>query len=84
MHVTLPPAVKASYVYRCADNSVIYVDFLSDDVTADLRRAQMGALTVLNAPAAGKDYSGAGYKISGSGKQIGFERPQMPSEQCQA
>jgi hypothetical protein len=84
MHIILPPAVKVSYVYRCADNSVIYVDFLSDDVTANLRMKQMGAITALIAPTAGKAFTGDGYEISGSGKQIDFERPQLPRETCQA
>ena len=84
MHITLPPAVKVSYVYRCADNSVIYVDFLSDDVTANLRTTQMGTITALNAPAAGKAFTGNGYEISGGSKQIDFKRPRLPSETCQA
>ena len=28
--VVLPPAIMASKIYRCKDNSVIYVDWLSD------------------------------------------------------
>ena len=28
--VTLPPSISASKIYRCKDNSVIYVDWLSD------------------------------------------------------
>lgn len=84
VHITLPPAVKVSYVYRCADNSVIYVDFLSDDVTANLRTKQMGAITALKAPAAGKAFAGAGYEISGAGSQITFKRPQQRDESCEA
>lgn len=29
-NVTLPPAIAASNVYRCKDNSLLYVDWLSD------------------------------------------------------
>lgn len=28
--VVLPPSIQASKTYRCADNSVLYVDWLSD------------------------------------------------------
>ncbi|MDQ3246582.1 MAG: hypothetical protein M3Q52_06785 [Pseudomonadota bacterium] len=28
--VVLPPSIQASKVYRCKDNSVLYVDWLSD------------------------------------------------------
>jgi hypothetical protein len=84
MHVTLPPAVKASYTYRCTDNSVIYVDFLSDDVSANLRTKQMGATTTLRAPAAGNNFAGSGYEITGSGKLIDFKSPKLPKESCRA
>jgi hypothetical protein len=41
--VTLPPSISASKIYRCKDNSVIYVDWLSDG-TARVRtdRATVG------------------------------------------
>ncbi len=29
-NVTLPPSIAASKVYRCKDNSILYVDWLSD------------------------------------------------------
>jgi hypothetical protein len=29
--VVLPPSIVASHVYRCRDNSLVYVDWLSDD-----------------------------------------------------
>src|SRR3546814_4846317 len=38
--VEMPAAVKDSRSYRCKDNSVIYVDFLADDVSANLRTAR--------------------------------------------
>lgn len=62
MQVTFPPAVKASYTYRCTDNGVIYVDFLSDDVSANLRVKQTGATTTLRAPAADNNFAGNGYE----------------------
>src|SRR3546814_15542657 len=37
VQVTLPPSIKASHPYRCEDNSVVTIDFLSDDVTINLR-----------------------------------------------
>jgi hypothetical protein len=29
--VVLPPSIVASHVYRCRDNSLVYIDWLSDD-----------------------------------------------------
>src|SRR3546814_18375758 len=36
--VEMQAAVKDSRSYRCKDNSVIFVDFLADDVSAHLRQ----------------------------------------------
>ena len=37
--VKLPPTITASHIYRCKDNSVIYVDWLSDN-TARVRTSR--------------------------------------------
>src|SRR3546814_6604580 len=37
VQVMLPPSIQASHPYRCEDNSVVTIDFLSDDVTINLR-----------------------------------------------
>ena len=36
----LPPAIAASKTYRCKDNSLVYVDWLSDNKTANVRGRQ--------------------------------------------
>ena len=38
--VQLPPAIKATKTYRCKDNSLVYVTFLDDDMTAMVRDKQ--------------------------------------------
>lgn len=50
--VVLPPSIQASEVYRCSDNSVLYVDWLSDgkarvktEPTARATTAEEGAVT---------------------------------------
>ena len=50
--VVLPPAIAASKTYRCKDNSLVYVDWLSDG-TARVKKnkAEVGA-TVTPADAA--------------------------------
>ena len=35
--VKLPPAMLASKSYRCKDNSLIYIDWFNDNMTANLR-----------------------------------------------
>ncbi len=35
--VELPPSITSSATYRCADNTILYVDFLGANVAADIR-----------------------------------------------
>ncbi len=35
--IELPPSITSSATYRCADNSILYVDFLGANVAADIR-----------------------------------------------
>ena len=60
-NVTLPPAIAASKIYRCSgDNSVIYVDWLADNKTANVRTEQGGAPTQVVAPEPGQPMTEAG------------------------
>ena len=45
--VQLPPSIATSKVYRCADNSVAYVDWLSDNKSANLRSEANGSRPVI-------------------------------------
>ena len=47
--VELPPSVKANKQFRCKDNSLLFVDYMSDDKTALLRTEKGGAATTLKA-----------------------------------
>lgn len=57
--VEMPPAITASGTYRCADNSILYVDFLGANEAADIRVGDKAATAVrvtapvAEAPAAG-------------------------------
>jgi hypothetical protein len=35
--IELPPSITASGTYRCADNTILFVDFLGANVAADIR-----------------------------------------------
>lgn len=65
--VQLPPSIAASKIYRCADNAVVYVDWLSDGRSANVRTDPSGTPTQVTAAEAGKPMTGpAGYSIEGS------------------
>lgn len=85
--VALPPSVTSSKIYRCADNKVVYVDWLSDGKSANIRTEQGGVPTQVTAAEAGKPMTGpAGYSIEGSAgassAKIGV--PGHASQSCKA
>jgi hypothetical protein len=45
-HVALPPSIAASKSYRCADNKLIYVDWMSDG-TAHVKKTREEVGTVV-------------------------------------
>ena len=84
--VALPPSITASKIYRCADNKVVYVDWLSDNKTVNVRTDKGGSPTVLTAAEAGKPFTAAGYSVEGTASapsaKIGV--PGHPPQICKA
>lgn len=84
--VELPPAIAASKIYRCKDNSVVYIDWLSDNKSANFRAAQNDTPLQLKAPEAGQPMVAEGYSLTGSGTAptVTLERPGKGSQSCKA
>ncbi len=68
--VEMPPAVTDSAIYRCRDNSIIYVDFLGDKTMANVRTEKDGAPVMVKANAVGQPLTGEGVSVSGSGDDV--------------
>ena len=78
--VELPPAIQASHTYRCKDNSLVYVDFYTDN-TANVRLgSREAAPTKVTAPETGSAYTAEGYSLSGNGKSITIAAPGKGSQ----
>lgn len=83
--IELPPSVKASKQYRCKDNSLVFVDFLSDDKTANLRLEKNGAPTKLVAAETGGALKAeGGFEVSGSGSPVTITVPGKSAQSCKA
>jgi hypothetical protein len=81
--VELPPSVKANKQYRCKDNSLIFVDFMSDDKTALLRTEKGGNATSLKAAEAGQPFTAeGGYEVKGSGNDVTITVPGKSAQAC--
>ena len=65
-NVKLPPAIVASHKYRCKDNSLISIDWLSDGTANSARVTPDGGtvVTLAQAEAAGP-YAGEGANLTG-------------------
>ncbi|WP_309603171.1 hypothetical protein [Sphingomonas sp.] len=82
----MPAAIVASKIYRCKDNSVVYIDWLAGDTTADIRSEQGGAATVLKADATGGALKAEGYALIGlpTAKVVTLTRPGKGEQACKA
>ena len=86
-NVALPPAIAASKIYRCKDNSVVYVDWLSDGRSANLRTERGGSPTHLMAPEAGQPLvAEGGYSLTGdtAAASVTLAVPGKGSQSCKA
>ena len=81
----LPPAIAHSRIYRCKDNSVVYIDWLSDNKSANFRPEKNAAPTHLVAPEAGqKLVADGGYSLTGTfaDASVTLERPGKGAQAC--
>jgi hypothetical protein len=82
--VALPPSITQSVSLRCADDSLVYVDFFEGDTQVNVKTKQDGTPVHLTAPAAGKPYEGQGYTLSGTAKSVDFTQPGKSKQSCKA
>ncbi|MCY7280857.1 MAG: hypothetical protein LH610_08185, partial [Sphingomonas bacterium] len=82
--IEIPPAIVASKIYRCKDNSLVYIDWLAGDMSADIRTEQGAAPTVLKADAAGGPLKADGFALIGlpTAKSITLTRPGKGEQAC--
>ena len=85
-NVTLPPSIAASKIYRCADNDVVYIDWLSDG-TANIRPDKDSGPAHLTAAEPGKPLTAAGgYSVTGKATDpsVRIAVPGQSEESCKA
>lgn len=81
----LPPAIRESKTYRCRDNSIIYVSFMTDGLSAAVRdRREEPPIATLRASAPGQPFTAEGYSLSGSGQTVTYNSPDKGSQTCRA
>lgn len=86
-NVQLPPSITATKLYRCADNSVVTIDYLSDNKSATVHVGKGGAVTQVTSAEAGKPMTAAGgYSVEGSptSSSAKIAVPGHPAQTCNA
>ncbi len=79
--VALPPSIQVSRTYRCSDNSLVYVDFYTNN-TALVRTRQDGTPVTLAAPGGVPPYAADGYAVSGNGESVRITAPGKNNLSC--
>jgi hypothetical protein len=83
--VTLPPPIRESKIYRCKDNSLVYVTYMADDVTAMVRdKQEEPPIATLKAPAKGEPYVAEGFSLKVDGKNITYNSPDKGTQTCKS
>lgn len=79
----LPPAILKSRTYRCRDNSVVYVDFFTDN-SAAIRTEQTGLPTKLTGEGGNPPFTAEGYSVSANDDEAQISLPGKPSQSCRS
>jgi len=83
--VSLPPSIAATKSLRCADNSVVFVDFYSDGKSAGIHLKKDSPPTIVKADAAGKPMTAdGGYALDGTqtASSVKVTLPGKPAQTC--
>lgn len=81
--IELPPAMQAQTTQRCADGSLVYVDFFQGGKIVDVRTDKAGPATRLTAPAEGDPFvADGGWSLTGTQTRVTLTAPGKPAKTC--
>lgn len=81
--VELPPMMLASHTYRCKDNSLVKVEFMSDKTATYFEGDSKDGKKLTQAPEGGA-YAGDGISVSGPDAEITLTAPGKGTTTCKA
>lgn len=73
--VELPPSIVASHAYRCRDNSLVYIDFFTNNTAAIRTERGQPPVAMVTAEGGNPPYTGSGYSVSANADQISYTSP---------
>lgn len=82
--VEAPPMIQASETYRCRDNSLIYIDFYTNNTASVRTERGQPPVAILTAEGGNPPYTADGYSVSGTGETIEYTAPGKGSQTCRS
>jgi len=84
--IALPPSIIATKIYRCADNNVVTVDYMSDNKSANVHQKDKPSIQVVSAEAGQPMTAPGGYEVDGTANSstAKIAVPDHPSQSCKA
>ena len=80
--VEAPPMIQESRAYRCRDNSLVYIDFYTNNTASVRDQRGPPPIAMLTAEGGNPPYTAEGYSVSGRGEQITYSAPGKGSQSC--
>jgi hypothetical protein len=79
--IEAPPMIQASRTYRCKDNSLVYVDFYTNN-TARIRTGKDAQPTTVTSPDGTAPYTAEGWSVSANAPQVTIAAPGKGTQSC--
>ncbi len=77
-----PPMIQESRAYRCRDNSLIFVDFYTNNTASVRTQRGQPPVAMLTTEGGTPPYKAEGYSISGNGEQVSYTAPGKGTQSC--
>ena len=82
--IEAPPMIQASRTYRCRDNSLVYIDFYTNDTAAVRTQRGQPPVATLTAEDGTPPYTAEGYSVSANADQITYTAPGRGTQTCRS
>ena len=82
--VEAPPMIQESRVYRCRDNSLVYIDFYTNNSAAVRTQRGQPPVATLTAEGGSPPYTGGGYSVSANAAEIRYTSPERGTQTCRS
>jgi hypothetical protein len=82
--VAPPPMITESKAYRCRDNSLVFIDFYTNNSASIRTERRTPPIVTVTAEGGNPPYVAEGYSVSGSGNEISYTAPGKGTQTCTA